>query len=616
MADGPEAGLAIVDGIAAAGQLDDYPYLHSARADLLRRLGRRPEAAAAYRRALELAANEPERAFLERVPDRRAGAGNGLTLRRRAARKLAAAESRPGLCNKAVCRASAAVDGARARPTPRCGGQSRGDRPRVPARSAQTAPRRGGARRCVDVLATWRLDHADRGRLQQWRHAGARAAAARRRPRHRRPPVAARAPRRARGFDAASISGTAKLAGWQSSDAESAALKDTITAFEAQNSEDQGRLPVVAGDYPTVMATNFASKNVPDLFYVDASYGQTWADQGFLEPLDDYIAKSGFDTSTFFPGYLAPFKGSDGKIYGLPKDGNTIGMAYNTADVTTAPTTHGRAGLDRPGPQGQGRAKTPMCLNASLDRGLAFIYAKGGAIVSDDGKTEHGGHARDQGRGPVVSRPVQERPRHDGQRPRRRLVRRRARQGPRRDGVRGRLARSGDDQDVSRHQVHVGRVPDRVVRQARDDLLHGRLCDRRGLREQGPGVGAAGTSPGSRHDQVDVGRSGPAVPSDVPTPQGKDVLVQQAPSAKPGSGFMKGFTDVQDAFNKAFLTEVQKKTYNAGPVIQATRAAVDKALSAEPAAIDRREAVTAVGPWGAIPRPAASPRPAIVPGFG
>ena len=87
------------------------------------------------------------------------------------------------------------------------------------------------------------------------------------------------------------------------------------------------------------MATNFASKNVPDLFYVDAAYGQTWADQGFLEPLDDYIAKSGFDTSTFFPGYLAPFKGSDGKIYGLPKDGNTIGMAYNTADVPTAPTS-------------------------------------------------------------------------------------------------------------------------------------------------------------------------------------------------------------------------------------------------------------------------------------
>ncbi len=66
MADGPEVGLVITDELAAAGQLDDYPYLHSTRADLLRRLGRRADAADAYRRALGLTANEPERAFLER----------------------------------------------------------------------------------------------------------------------------------------------------------------------------------------------------------------------------------------------------------------------------------------------------------------------------------------------------------------------------------------------------------------------------------------------------------------------------------------------------------------------------------------------------------------------
>ncbi len=66
MSDGLDDGLALVDGLRATGQLDEYPYLHSTRADLLRRLGRSPEAAAAYRRALELTENEPERAFLER----------------------------------------------------------------------------------------------------------------------------------------------------------------------------------------------------------------------------------------------------------------------------------------------------------------------------------------------------------------------------------------------------------------------------------------------------------------------------------------------------------------------------------------------------------------------
>jgi RNA polymerase sigma-70 factor (ECF subfamily) len=65
LADGPAVGLAMMDGIAASGDLDDYPYLHSARADLLRRLERWSEAEAAYRRALALTTNAPERQFLE-----------------------------------------------------------------------------------------------------------------------------------------------------------------------------------------------------------------------------------------------------------------------------------------------------------------------------------------------------------------------------------------------------------------------------------------------------------------------------------------------------------------------------------------------------------------------
>jgi RNA polymerase sigma-70 factor (ECF subfamily) len=63
MALGPEAGLELVDAIEG---LDRYHLLHATRADLLRRLGRREEAARAYRRALELVGNETERAFLER----------------------------------------------------------------------------------------------------------------------------------------------------------------------------------------------------------------------------------------------------------------------------------------------------------------------------------------------------------------------------------------------------------------------------------------------------------------------------------------------------------------------------------------------------------------------
>ena len=62
MVEGPERGLAHIDRIEG---LDGYQHLHSARGDLLRRAGRPGDAAAAYRRALELATNPVERAFLE-----------------------------------------------------------------------------------------------------------------------------------------------------------------------------------------------------------------------------------------------------------------------------------------------------------------------------------------------------------------------------------------------------------------------------------------------------------------------------------------------------------------------------------------------------------------------
>jgi RNA polymerase sigma-70 factor (ECF subfamily) len=64
-AEGPEHGLAIADRL----ELDGYRYLHSARADFLRRLGRFEEARAAYTRALELATVEHERRFLTRRLD-------------------------------------------------------------------------------------------------------------------------------------------------------------------------------------------------------------------------------------------------------------------------------------------------------------------------------------------------------------------------------------------------------------------------------------------------------------------------------------------------------------------------------------------------------------------
>jgi RNA polymerase sigma-70 factor (ECF subfamily) len=65
MVRGPAAALTEIEALEADGRLAGYHYLPAAKADLLARLGRRAEAAASYRAALDLADNEAERAFLE-----------------------------------------------------------------------------------------------------------------------------------------------------------------------------------------------------------------------------------------------------------------------------------------------------------------------------------------------------------------------------------------------------------------------------------------------------------------------------------------------------------------------------------------------------------------------
>ncbi len=66
MADGPRAGLAVMEALSATDDLNEYHLLHAARADLLRRLGLFDESAKSYVRALALVTNDSERRFLER----------------------------------------------------------------------------------------------------------------------------------------------------------------------------------------------------------------------------------------------------------------------------------------------------------------------------------------------------------------------------------------------------------------------------------------------------------------------------------------------------------------------------------------------------------------------
>ena len=70
MKDGLAAGLALIERINKEGELSDYQWFYSAQADLYRRLNQAPEAEMAYRKALSLSQQEPERRYFDPAPGR------------------------------------------------------------------------------------------------------------------------------------------------------------------------------------------------------------------------------------------------------------------------------------------------------------------------------------------------------------------------------------------------------------------------------------------------------------------------------------------------------------------------------------------------------------------
>lgn len=378
---------------------------------------------------------------------------------------------------------------------------------------------------------------------------------------------------------ATGASGTAVLSGWQATGDEGIALTQALLAAQNALPDVQIDYQPVAGDYRTVMITKFASTEVPDALYVNAEYAPEWIREGFLAPLDDYIAKAGVDTSKFYPGYLDTFKGTDGKIYGLPKDGNTLAMGYNTDIVTTIPTTLDELVSTATALKGQQGLTAPMCFNAGLDRGLAFIYAQGGSLLTGDGTAA----AIDSAESKAAVQWYL-------------------------DQFKNGLAMTASDLGSSWCGEALGKKQVAIIFEGGwlDPFMKSTYPDTKYAWAEVP-EGSAGratlaytvsysipadaankdagwelikylTGPEGMNEWT---KGGVALPSrtDVATPEGKDILAKGSEYAKPGSGFMPGYTDVQKAFQDAMTLEIKNKTYLADPVIAATKAAVDKALN-------------------------------------
>ncbi len=384
----------------------------------------------------------------------------------------------------------------------------------------------------------------------------------------------------AAGFDPNSISGSVTLGQWESSPAERSALASALAAFKVTYPKITVDQQTIAGDYRAQMITRFGAHNPPDIFYVNAEYAQDWIDQGFLQPLNDYAQQQGFDTSPFFKDYVNIFTGKDGTIYGLPKDGNTIAMAYNTDLVSTPPATLDDLISTAQSLKGQGSLKAPLCLNPGLDRGLAFIYAQGGSLLTADNSAQ----AIDAPESKAAVQWYMDLFKNG-------LGMTASDMG---DGWCGEALGKGDAAIVFEGGWLLGYMqssfPD--VKWAFAEMPTGSSGSKVTISytaAYGIGVDSANKDQAWVVMQYLTGPAGMAVwtgggiavPSrtDVPVPAGFDVIVKGAAYSKPGSGFMKGYNDVQKAFQDAFTKQITDKTYSADPVVAATVDAINKALS-------------------------------------
>jgi multiple sugar transport system substrate-binding protein len=381
-------------------------------------------------------------------------------------------------------------------------------------------------------------------------------------------------------FDPSTISGEVTLGQWESSPAEGTALKAALDAFAVKYPKIKVTQTTIAGDYRAQMVNKFGAGDVPDLFYVNAEYAPEWMSQGFLLPLDDYIAKQNFDTAPFFPDYLSIFQ-QDGKTFGLPKDGNTIAMAINTDLVPNPPTTMDELVQVATSLKGKSGIKAPMCLNASLDRGLAFLYAQGGSLLTDDGSAS----AIDTDASKTAVQWYLDLFKNG-------LGQTNTQLG---DGWCGEALGKGDVAITFEGGWLKGAMDAfPKVKWAFAEMPTGSSGKKVTINY----TAAYGIGQDSKNkDQAWVlmqyltgpegmakwTEGGIAVPSrsDVAVPKGFETIVKGADYAKPGSGFMPAYPDVLKAFGDAFLKQVTDKTYDAAKVIAATKAAIDSALSAQ-----------------------------------
>jgi multiple sugar transport system substrate-binding protein len=180
------------------------------------------------------------------------------------------------------------------------------------------------------------------------------------------------------------------VAVWSSAPGEMLAFDKACTAFTRATGIVVNK-QVIEDKYMDVLKSRFAAGNPPDVFYLDVIDAPILIESGVLESFDGKVD----DPADFHPQFLAAFRGTDGKLYGLPKDYSTLALYLNPVLLKKAGYTADDVPRDFDALMRFARALQPrlpkgtaaMLIEKDLSHHLAALESAGRPIIDADGNT-------------------------------------------------------------------------------------------------------------------------------------------------------------------------------------------------------------------------------------
>jgi len=163
-------------------------------------------------------------------------------------------------------------------------------------------------------------------------------------------------------------------------------VRQVLTEFKETTPGLEVRYEPISGTYMTLIQTRIAAGTPPDLFTLADVNAPDLMAAGVLRPLDDWVERDGIDLDDFYPNLLNAFR-YEGKLYGLPKDYNTLGLFYHKDMLARAglspPTTWSELEEAATILTDKEKGRHGLCLTPDLARWLPFLYQADGRYLDE-----------------------------------------------------------------------------------------------------------------------------------------------------------------------------------------------------------------------------------------